>query len=151
MKKRIWTEILIWGRGISVYISVLRNSLRKLQKWWLLSLMSLTVLSIMLDTSWALRDLSIKVRKLTPLEGIFNLVICESIIVNTFSVSHLAVTCWWSPGKKWKIIHHLKKNILDAWIYSSRLVASILIYDGQHIINQKVVITKSKKQESLEL
>lgn len=44
-----------------------------------------------------------------------------------------------------------KKNILNAWIYSSRLVASILIYDGQHIINQKVVITKSKKQESLEL
>ena len=45
----------------------------------------------------------------------------------------------------------LKKNILNAWINSSRLVASILIYDGQHIINQKVVITKSKKQESLEL
>lgn len=34
---------------------------------------------------------------------------------------------------------------------SSRLVESILIYDGQHIINQKVVITKSKKQDSLEL
>ena len=34
-----------------------------------------------------------KVRKLTLLEGIFNLVIYESIIVNTFSVSHLAVIC----------------------------------------------------------
>lgn len=45
----------------------------------------------------------------------------------------------------------LKKNILNAWINSRRLVASILIYDGLCIINQKVVITKSKKQESLEL
>ena len=34
-----------------------------------------------------------KVRKLTLLEGIFNLVIYESITVNTFSVSHLAVIC----------------------------------------------------------
>ena len=46
---------------------------------------------------------------------------------------------------KLKDYSSLKKNILNAWINSSRLVASILIYDGQHIINQKVVITKSKK------
>ena len=47
--------------------------------------------------------------------------------------------------------YSFKKYILNACITSSMLVASILIYDGQHIINQKMVITKSKKQESLEL